>query len=166
LSNQWRPGYIQSNDIGGFTGAVEIYTNGTGNLYGSVKGLEVRDGITYTATGTVSSFSDSRLKKEVQPFTSGLDIINKINPVSFRYNEHAPFQTDKMQVGIMAQELEKIAPYMVEKTTIGDTEDMRSVNNQAYIYLLINAVKEQDKKIEALQKQIDQQKEMIEKLLK
>ncbi|MEO6541787.1 MAG: tail fiber domain-containing protein, partial [Ferruginibacter sp.] len=167
FANQWRPGYIRSNDIGSFTGAMEFYTNGTGagNLYGNVKGLEVRNGVTYTATGTVSSWSDTRLKKNVQPFTSGLDIINQINPVSFFYNQSSPFQTEKMQVGILAQELEKVAPYMVDKNTTKDFEDLRSVNNQAYIFLLINAVKEQNKKMEDQQKQINEQRKIIEQLL-
>ena len=158
--NQWRPGYIKTNDIGSFTGSLEFYTNGTGagNLYGNVKGLEVRNGVTYTATGSVSSWSDIRLKKDIQPFTKGLDIINQINPVSFYYNEQSPFQTEKMQIGILAQELEKIAPYMVDKNVTKDFDDLRSVNNQAYIFLLINAVKEQ-------QKQIDEQRKMIQQLI-
>jgi hypothetical protein len=152
LANQWRPGYIRSNDIGGFTGAVEVYTNGTGagNLYGSVKGLEVRNGVTYTATGTVGTFSDERIKNNVQPFTSGLDIINQINPVSFYYNQQSPFKTDKMQIGILAQELERVAPYMIDKNVTKEFDDLRSVNNQAYIFLLINAVKELQAEIEVL----------------
>ncbi len=166
--NQWRPGFIRSNDIGTYTGAVEIFTNGTGagNLYGNVKGLEVRNGVTYTATGTVSSFSDVRLKKNILAFTDGLDVINQINPVSFNYNELAPFTTDKTQIGIVAQDLEKIAPYMVDKTSTKEMEDMRSVNNQAYIFLLINAVKEENKKIQALEKQVEEQRKMIQALKK
>ncbi|MFZ1786421.1 MAG: tail fiber domain-containing protein [Ferruginibacter sp.] len=156
LANQWRPGYIRSNDLGAFTGALEFYTNGTGagNLYGNVKGLEVRNGVTYTATGTVTTWSDSRLKENVQPFTNGLDIINKINPVSYYYNQLSPFQTEKMQIGVLAQDLEKVAPYMVDKNVTKDFDDLRSVNNQAYIFLLINAVKEQQKQIEELKKEI------------
>lgn len=159
LGSQWRPGYIRSNDLGSFTGSLEFYTNGTGagNLYGNVKGLEVRNGVTYTATGTVSSFSDERIKYNVRDFTGGLDIIKQINPVSFYYNNKSPFQTDKMQIGVLAQELEQVAPYMVDKNAAGDFGDLRSVNNQAYIFLLINAVKEQ-------QKQLDEQRKMIEEL--
>jgi len=159
FGSQWRPGYIRSNDVGSFTGSLEFYTNGTGagNLYGNVKGLEVRNGVTYTATGTVSSFSDERIKNNVQAFTGGLDIIQQINPVSFYYNSQSPFQTDKMQVGVLAQELEKVAPYMVDKNVTKDFDDLRSVNNQAYIFLLINAVKEQ-------QKQLEEQRKMIEEL--
>jgi hypothetical protein len=166
LANQWRPGYIRSNDLGGFTGALEFYTNGAGVLYGNVKGLEVRNGVTYTASGTVSSWSDTRLKKDVQPFTNGLDIINQINPVSFYYNQRSPFQTEKMQIGILAQELEKIAPYMVDKNATKDFEDLRSVNNQAYTFLLINAVKQQQQQIKELKLQLDEQTKLIDEILK
>ncbi len=167
-TGQWRPGYIRSNDQGGFTGTLEFYTNGTGNsnLYGNVKGFEVRNGSALTATGAVGSYSDARLKHNVVPFTDGLNIIKKINPVQFYYNENAPFKTPQLQTGIIAQELEKIAPYMVDKNKQNGFEDLRSVNNQAYTFLLINAIKEQDKKLEDLQKQMEEQRKMIEKLLK
>ncbi len=173
--NQWRPGYIRSNDAGGFTGMVEIYTNGTGsgNLNGSIKGFEVRNGAAYTASGTVNSFSDARIKTNVHPFTDGLDVISKINPVSFNYTTLSPFNTDKQQVGIIAQELESIAPYMIDKITTKDFEDLRSVNNQAYTFLLINAVKElatqkdkQQDQIEILQKQLDEKQQQIDDLKK
>ena len=158
LLNVWRPGYIRSNDggVGGFIGSLEFYTNGAGiaNKYGNVKGFEVRNGIAYTATGTVSSFSDARLKNNITAFTDGLNVISKINPVQFYYNADAPFKTDRQQVGIIAQELEKFAPYMIEKNKQNDYDDLRSVNNQAYTFILINAVKEQQQQIEKQQKQI------------
>ena len=119
-------------------------------MYGNVTGLEGRNGVTSTASGPVSSWSDTRLKKDVQPFTKGLDIITQINPVSFYYNQQSPFKTDKLQIGILAQELERVAPYMVDKNVTKEFGDLRSVNNQAYIFLLINAVKELQAEIEVL----------------
>ncbi len=160
LVNQWRPGYIKSNDIGGFTGSLEFYTNGTGagNLYGNVKGFEVRNGAALTATGAVGTFSDERLKKNITAFTDGLNVIGKINPVQFQYNELSPFKTDELQIGILAQQLEKLAPYMVHHTKEKNIDDLRWVNNQAYIFLLINAVKELSEQNKEMQKQIDQLK--------
>src|SRR6185436_19405576 len=64
-------------------------------------------------------------------------------------------KTDQQQVGIIAQDLEKIAPYMIEKNKQNGYDDLRSVNNQAYTFLLINAVKEQQQQIEKQQKQIE-----------
>lgn len=157
LSSQWRPGYIRSNDIGGFTGTLEFYTNGTGstNLYGNVKGFEVRNGAALTASGAVGSYSDARLKNNIIAFTDGLNVISQINPVQFYYNADAPFKTDQQQTGIIAQELEKAAPYMVEKNKQNGYDDLRSVNNQAYTFLLINAVKELAKQNAGLQKRIE-----------
>jgi hypothetical protein len=170
LLNEWRPGYIRSNDggVGGFIGSLEFYTNGAGsaNKYGNVKGFEVRDGVANTASGTVGAYSDARLKNNITAFTDGLNVISKINPVQFYYNADAPFNTDRQQVGIIAQELEKIAPYMVEKNKQNGYDDLRSVNNQAYTFLLINAVKEQQQQIENQQKQIDDLKKLVEQLLK
>jgi len=160
-SNQWRPGYILSADYGGYTGVLQFYTNGAGaeNLNTSVLGFQINNGTAYTATGTVSSFSDARLKNNIVSFTDGLNIIKNINPVSFYYNNDAPFITGQRQIGVIAQELEQAAPYMVDKNKQGGYEDLRSVNNQAYTFLLINAVKEQ-------QAQIDELKILVQQLLK
>lgn len=157
-SNQWRPGYIRSNDVGIYTGTLEFYTNGSGvgSLNGSVKGFEIRNGAALTATGAVGSFSDIRLKNTITPFTDGLDVIRKLNPVTYYYNADAPFPTDKKQVGIIAQELESVAPYMVEKNKEKGYDDLRLVNNQAYTFLLINAVKQQQEEIDELKKLVKQ----------
>jgi hypothetical protein len=168
LANKWRPGYISSGDASSFTGKLEFYTNGTGaaNKNGSVKGLEVRNGVAYTATGAVSSFSDGRLKKNVKDFSDGLNVIDQIQPVSFQYNADAPFPTDQTQVGVVAQDLEKAAPYMVHQTEHNGMNDIRYVDNQAYTFLLINAVKELKKQNEELQKQNEVFQKQNESLLR
>jgi len=168
VASQWRPGYIKSNGNGTITGSLEFYTNGSGseNLYGNVKGFEVRNGAALTATGAVGSYSDARLKNMVTGFTDGLNVIRKINPVQFYYNADAPFKTDQPQIGVIAQDLEKLAPYMVEKNKLNGYDDLRSVNNQAYTFLLINAVKEQQQQIERQQQQIDELKKIVEQLIK
>jgi hypothetical protein len=167
LSSQWRPGFIQSNDLGGFTGRLEFYTNGSGstNLYNSVKGFEVRNGSALTATGAVGSYSDARLKHDITPFTDGLNVILRLKPVRFYYNADAPFNTSLQQTGIIAQELEQVAPYMVEKNPEAGYDDLRSVNNQAYTFLLINAVKEQQAQIDELKKENATMKQRLEKII-
>ena len=157
-ANQWRTAYIKTNDIGVYTGSLEFFTNGSGvgSLNGSVKGFEVRNGAALTATGAVGSFSDIRLKNSITPFTDGLEVIRKLNPVTYYYNADAPFPSDKKQVGIIAQELETVAPYMVEKNKEKGYEDLRVVNNQAYTFLLINAVKQQQEEIDELKKLVKQ----------
>jgi hypothetical protein len=166
FSSQWRPGFIQSEDLGGFTGRLSFYTNGVGlaNAYGVVKGLEVRNGVAFTATGTVSSFSDERLKQNIEPFTDGLNVIEQIDPVRFQYNHLSSFATPAAQVGVVAQQLEKVAPYMVQKENTAEMADLRSVNNQAYTFLLINAIKEQQQRIKKLEQALEYLQKQIRKL--
>jgi len=112
------------------------------------------NGTANNSTGNWGVFSDERVKNVSGSFTDGLNVITKINPVIYAYNEKAPYYTNDMQVGIVAQDLEKIAPYMVSQKKYGGFTDLREVNNQAYVFLLINAVKEQQNKIEELEKTV------------
>ena len=54
-------------------------------------------------------------QKEVKPFTDGLTLINKINPVWFQYNGKGGMPNDgKNYVGIIAQEMKETAPYTID----------------------------------------------------
>jgi hypothetical protein len=116
--------------------------------------------------GAWGIFSDERIKTISGDFTDGLNVIRQIQPVNFVYNDKAPFKSDDAQIGIVAQDLEKIAPYMVSQQSYQQFTDLREVNNQAYTFLLINAVKEQQVQIESQQKENREQKERIDKLEK
>lgn len=100
------------------------------------------NGTANNSTGSWGVFSDARIKTVNSDFTDGLNVISKIHPVIFNYNTNAPFMAEGEQIGIVAQELEKIAPYMVSQKEYLKIKDLREVNNQAYVFLLINAVKE------------------------
>ena len=100
------------------------------------------NGSANNSTGSWGVFSDARIKSIKGDFTDGLNIIKQINPVKFNYSDNAPFKAEGEQIGIIAQELEQIAPYMVSQKEYKDIKDLREVNNQAYVFLLINAVKE------------------------
>ena len=138
----------------GQTNAIKLPWNANGsNIYNSNYGnvgigttaptakLSV-NGTSNNLTGSWAVFSDERIKTIKGEFTDGLNVINKINSIWFTYNADAPFAGIGQQVGVVAQELEKIAPYMISKTKTGKYDDLREVNNQAYPFLLINAVKE------------------------
>jgi hypothetical protein len=124
------------------------------------------NGTANNATGNWGVFSDERVKTISGNFTDGLNVIRQINPVTFNYNDNAPFKTTDEQIGIVAQDLEKVAPYMVSKQHYQQFADLREVNNQAYVFLLINAVKEQQAQIDNQQKESAEQKERIDKLEK
>ena len=130
-------------------GGIKFFTEGNLRM-----GIE-RNGTTRNITGSWSTFSDARIKTVKEEFKEGLNVIKAIKPVRFVYNEKAPFKSNEVQIGIIAQDLEQIAPYMVNKTTHEGITDLREVNTQAYVFLLINAVKEQQQQIEELKKEIE-----------
>jgi hypothetical protein len=105
---------------------------------------------------TVSS--DARLKRNILDYTAGLNEIMNIHPVWFTYNGEAGMPEDT-GVGVIAQELESIAPYMVGSWDYTDDDGKAttylSVNNGPMTYMIINAVKEQQKIIEKLLERIE-----------
>lgn len=99
--------------------------------------------------GTWKVPSDQRLKKLITPFTDGLSQILKIKPVNFQYNGTAGISDTETQfVGVLAQDMQEIAPYTI--SSAGDDEYLEFDSN-AIIYMLINAVKEQQNQIQRLE---------------
>lgn len=148
--------YLEMEDYSAGWANIGLVVNG-GNVGIGTTGPTAKlsvNGSANNATGVWSVFSDERVKTITGEFTDGLNVIKQIHPVTFNYNKNAPYQTNNEQVGIVAQELEKIAPYMVNKKVYENFSDLREVNNQAYVFLLINAVKEQQVRIEALEKTV------------
>ncbi|WP_353721440.1 tail fiber domain-containing protein [Dyadobacter sp. 676] len=97
--------------------------------------------------------SDSRLKKNITDFTDGLDLLKQIKPVWFQYNGQAGIKTgDKKFVGIIAQEMQKIAPYTIgtfmHQDSLGNKTEYLDYDANAVTYILINSVKEQQQIIE------------------
>jgi len=112
--------------------------------------------------------SDQRLKKNVSAFTQGLEVLTKVKPVWFEYNGEAGMPTNKTYVGVIAQEMQKIAPYTVGKFTYQDTMGKKAeyldYDANALSYILVNAVKEQQKQIEEKDTQIASLEARISKL--
>ncbi len=105
-----------------------------------------------SATWTV--LSDTTLKKNITPYQSGLEIIRNINPIWFEYNRTEFGAEGTRYVGVSAQELQKIAPYMIKKVDYlhadKSTDKYLTYDANALPYMLINAVKEQDQIINNL----------------
>jgi hypothetical protein len=91
-----------------------------------------------------NSASDINLKENIRPLEDSLSKVLQLNGVSFDWKE-----TQQPSVGVIAQELEAVFPELVR------TGDIKSVNYNGLIGVLIEAVKEQQKQIEELKKQIN-----------
>jgi hypothetical protein len=96
------------------------------------------------ATGIVTavdfnSTSDQSLKTNINTIDNALDIVNDLRGVSFDWKE-----TGKSSYGVIAQELEKVLPSLVSDTEI------KTVNYNGIIGVLIEAVKELSEEVERL----------------
>ncbi|MCD4793265.1 MAG: tail fiber domain-containing protein [Bacteroidales bacterium] len=105
--------------------------------------------------------SDKKWKKNISKIESGLDIVNKLNPVSYNWKlEEYPEMnfTKEKQIGFIAQELELIIPELVKT----DTEGNKAISYSKLTPILVKAIQEQQKQIEELNKKIDELLKLIE----
>ncbi len=105
---------------------------------------------TVTASCGVLVCSDNRYKKNIQPLDNALSNILKVEGVSyFLKREEFPEKnfSEYKQIGFIAQEIEKIYPEMV----VTDENGYKSVDYSRFTPVLVEALKEQQKMIEALQ---------------
>ena len=120
--------------------------------------LSVNGGASKTGGGSWDVFSDMRLKQNIQPYTDGLSSLLKVKPVWFQYTPSSGFDSITKYVGVLAQQLQQISPYMVTESANNKATDgsgYLSVDNSSMTYMLINAIKEQQAVIEALKKRIE-----------
>lgn len=145
----------------------------TGNNY-QVNSLGVGTAASGTA-GEIRSinnitayYSDYRLKENIRPIGEPLAKIQQISGCYYNSNARAASfgYTDKsLQVGVIAQEIQKILPEAVKlapfDTTVGTNGELRSTSGETYltvqyeriIPLLIESVKELKARVEELERQ-------------
>jgi trimeric autotransporter adhesin len=103
-------------------------------------------------SNTWTVVSDKRLKENVKGFSDGLAAVRGINPVTFHYNANSGYDTKPEYVGVLAQDLQQVAPYMVQQTQItdetGKANDYLAVDFGAMDFVLVNAVKELDAELQ------------------
>ncbi|MBC7921558.1 MAG: tail fiber domain-containing protein [Ferruginibacter sp.] len=107
--------------------------------------------------------SDERLKKNVEAYTDGLELVKQIEPVWYQYTGEAGLPTNQTFVGVLAQRMQKIAPYTVGRFTYQEDANSRPIeyldyNAGALTYALVNAVKEQQRQIEQQEAAIGEMK--------
>ncbi len=132
------PQVVQISDTLSVTGSLQ-----TGN------NLNVNGNIMATGSVTASGFfyspSDRRLKKDIHPLTHALDKVQRLNGVAFTWKKNSV-----KDIGVIAQNVESVLPELVSTGKDG----MKSVKYANLVAVLIEAVKEQQKQIEDLKKEV------------
>jgi len=107
-----------------------------------------------TVSGDVNITSDARLKSNIVSLGSTLSKLLQIDGKSYEMK-------GKQKIGVLAQEIKEVFPELVSE----DDNEMLAVNYQGLVPVLINALKEQESKIIDQQTQIDELKELVNKLI-
>jgi len=115
-----------------------------GNSGNAVRFTFDADNGNFTATGNITAFSDERLKDNIETL-DGSKVLD-MRGVSYT-------KDGKAGSGVIAQELEKVAPELV--MTNEKEDGMKSVAYGNLVGYLIEAVKDQQKQIDELKAQLD-----------
>lgn len=167
--------------VGGFNNSSDQSIGG----YFSAKGNSTSNGVYATASGPGSVYagyfngqvfstigyitSDQRIKKNIQPMQHALDIINRLQPKTYAFDQskypslHLPGK--QVNYGLIAQELEQVLPTLVGSINIPEeekdgkpahmsNETLKVVNYVELIPILIQGMKEQQAAIDALKEQL------------
>ena len=88
------------------------------------------------------------MKENVVNIENALSAVEKINGVKYNWNELSnEVDKEKVQVGVLAQEVEKVLPEAVNTNDDG----YKSVSYDKLVPLLIQAVKELSEKVKKLE---------------
>ena len=101
------------------------------------------------AGGTVTANSDERLKTNIKTIPNALEKV-----LSLRGVEYDRIDTGDHQIGVIAQEVEKIIPEVVYPKQPSPDYETKSVSYQNIVGLLIEAIKEQEKRILELERKL------------
>ena len=101
--------------------------------------------------------SDRRLKYVGKENTSGLDKIRQLKIFNFTYKKDP---TKEPHVGVIAQDLQKVFPNAVKKGADG----FLTIRMEDMFYAVINAIKELDSRVTALEKENKELKTRLDKL--
>jgi hypothetical protein len=130
------------------TSAGEVYIAGTTDQ--GAFNLQV-NGTGVWGAGAYTNGSDARIKDDIAPIASGLDVVAKLRPVQFRYKES--WSKDRsLQPGFIAQELqEALADQPYVEGVVQQGPEYMSVAYQTLIPVLVKAVQELTAKVAALE---------------
>ena len=146
MSPRWDNAFyvLQSQHWYGHNGSQAMYLGESGNdihTRGTILGYK----------DITAYYSDSRLKDFHGVIENPLDKVMKLNGYYWTENEKAKelgYNNDRMQVGVSAQEIEKVLPELIKDAPIG--HGYKTIDYGKITPLLIEAIKELKNEINQL----------------
>ena len=123
-------------------------------LQNNGSGTYLQRGSFANSTGTYSAVSDMRIKKDIQPISSGLNEIANLNPVSYLMEDQTG--DSKRNFGFIAQDIESVLPEVVN--TPKTENDLYTLQYTSIIPVLTKAIQELTQRLEDLQQEFNNYK--------
>lgn len=160
-----------SNSLTGVANRPFAYTGvGQAVSFAGVTAAGIQDNGDLNVTGTITCnndiwafASDSRLKEDIQPIKDALSKVHQISGILYKFKpEYAEKMTleapNRTHMGVFAQDVEAVAPEAVGLAPFDKDENGESISGENFltvqydklIALVIEAVKELDNKVNAL----------------
>ena len=148
-------------DNGNAFGVLPIFSTGTDYLaFGYYDGpnssnsgalFRIEEGGNVIAAGSVDSASDIKLKTNVKTIDNALDKVLKLRGAEYDRID----KDNKHEIGVIAQEVEKIIPELVNTSEDPDGGETKTVSYGNMVAVLIEAIKEQNEVINKMKKEIE-----------
>ena len=154
------------NATGGITVGAYYYKPGTGNLHvegnvaiGKTSTTQKLDVNGRIKSNGVNETSDERLKKNINTISNALSSVQQMEGVFYNWKSPKELEkesidialspnTERLEMGFIAQDLERIIPELVDT----DNEGYKSVQYSKVVALLVEALKEESNKRTDLEK--------------
>jgi len=149
---------VQGNDFRLYTdnafAKVSIgYSQYAGDFYQN--NLDIFANGNATLRGILTQNSDIRLKRNIIPLENSLSHLTQLN--GYHYYWKSTTNDQSIQIGLIAQEVQKLFPELVKENEKGEL----SVNYSGLIPVMIESIKEQQQQTKSLQQKV----EALEKLV-
>ena len=110
-----------------------------------------------TLAGNLNINSDARLKANIISLGSTLAKLLQIDGKSYTMKKD---ENKKQKIGLLAQDIEKVFPELVS-----ESHGVKSVNYQGLVPVLINALKDQEKKIKSQESKLLKLESLVQDLI-
>jgi hypothetical protein len=180
--NEWRPGYIQSTDAGGFNGGLGFFVNGAGNKFGSVEVMRLVNGNVGIGTNNPSKLlqvgnatcdgttwansSDRNLKENFQP-ADPASVLAKVTALPIQQWNYKSQPADK-HLGPVAQDFHDAFGLGSDDKHIAtvDADGVALAAIQGLNQKLETELKRRDAENAELKRTVDELKTMVQQLAK
>ena len=105
------------------------------------------DVIAYSTT-----VSDRRLKENITTIESATETVKQLRGVQYDWKAGSGTREGQTEIGLIAQEVEEVLPFIVREKTLMRGEEVKTVDYEKLVGLLIESNKELSSRIHELEK--------------